>query len=184
MNWWRKWIGGGRLSSGTTLKQRKLRAKDSREDLVDYLLEFAALAENEGDADTMRSRTYKLIRLELYERAWELRVRSAALKQPSLVPEWEGDDSSGRSILIRYYAPKHRIGEELRFARFIAPVARASRRCIVLSDPRLVALLGRSFSGSKCTRGGPPQMPQPWTRLMSPHTTKQLHCVSPGMRRR
>ena len=147
MNWWRKWIGGGRLSSRTTLKQRKLRAKDSREDLVDYLLESAAIAENEGDADTMRSLSYKFIRLELYERAWELRVRSAALKQPSPIPEWEGDDLSGRSILIRYFAPKHRIGEELRFARFIAPVARASRRCIVLSDPRLVALLGRSFSG-------------------------------------
>ena len=79
MNWWRKWIGGGRLSSRTTLKQRKLRAKDSREDLVDYLLESAAIAENEGDADTMRSLSYKFIRLELYERAWELRVRSADL---------------------------------------------------------------------------------------------------------
>jgi hypothetical protein len=43
--------------------------------------------------------------------------------------------------------PKDRIGEELRLARFIAFVSRRARRCIVLTEKRLVPLLRRSFSG-------------------------------------
>ena len=51
------------------------------------------------------------------------------------------------AFLIRSYAPKSRIGEELRLARFIAPVAERARRCMVLAEPRLVPLLRRSFAG-------------------------------------
>jgi hypothetical protein len=43
--------------------------------------------------------------------------------------------------------PKNRIGEELRLARFIAPASQCAHRCIVLTEKRLVPLLGRSFSG-------------------------------------
>ena len=35
----------------------------------------------------------------------------------------------------------------MRLARFIAPVAKQARRCIVLAEPRLVPLLQRSFDG-------------------------------------
>jgi hypothetical protein len=109
------------------------------------LLKKAAKAETKGDADKMLALSEKLLRHELYERAWELRVRAIELKQQSSIPEWQGGDLADLSILIRAYAPRNRIGEELRLARFIAPVAQRARRCIVLSEWRLVPLLRRSF---------------------------------------
>ena len=139
----RGWIKKQRASAHTSHQKETA----DRDDRVDRALEAAAKAEAEGDADAMRSVSYKLIRFELYERAWQLRARATALKQPSPIPEWDGSDVSGRSILIRSYAPKNRIGEELRLARFIAPVAQRARRCIVLAEPRLVPLLRRSFAG-------------------------------------
>jgi hypothetical protein len=50
--------------------------------------------------------------------------------------------------------PKHRIGEELRLARFIAFVSDRARRCIVLTEKRLVPLLRRSFSGADIREKG------------------------------
>ena len=95
----------------------------------------------------MHRTSYKLLRLDLYERAWELRTRAAELDQPSPLPEWDGSDLAGLSVLVRAYMPRDRVGEELRLARFIAPAARQARRCVVLAEPRLVPLLQRSFDG-------------------------------------
>ena len=76
--------------------------------------------------------------------AWRPRHRPEAT---SPIPEWEGDDLADRSILVRAYAPRNSIGEELRLSRFIAPLAQRARRCIVLAESRLVPLLRRSFAG-------------------------------------
>jgi len=101
-------------------------------------LQAAAIAEASGDAETMHRASNTLIRLELYERAWQLRIGAARVTERSPLPEWDGDDLAGRSILIRAYTPRGRIGKELRLARFIAPVARQALRCMVLAEPRLV----------------------------------------------
>ena len=121
--------------------------KSTREDFVKYALEIATTVEAGGDAEKMHRTSYKLLRLDLYERAWELRTRAAELDQPSPLPEWDGSDLAGRTVLVRAYTPRDRVGEELRLARFIAPAARQARRCIVLGEPRLVPLLQRSFDG-------------------------------------
>jgi hypothetical protein len=139
VTFWRRWIG--KLSTRASHPQQK----DSREDIIKRTLEAAAIAEAEGNADTMRKLSYRLIGLERYERAWELYARAVGLKQQSPIPEWEGGDLADRSILIRAYPPWHTVGEELRLARFIAPVAQRARRCIVLGENRLVPLLQRSF---------------------------------------
>ena len=143
MTWWREWPQKGLLSL------HALRRKQQRnsEDLMTHFLDAARTAESERDADKMRRSSYKLIRHELYERAWELRTRAAAIEQASPIPEWEGDDLAGRTILVRGCMPKHRIGEELRLARFIAFVSDRARRCIVVTEKRLVPLLSRSFPG-------------------------------------
>ena len=53
-----------------------------------------------------------------------LRVRVAAPHQCRPVdgaeplPEWDGVDLTGRTILVRAYTPRDRVGEELRLARF------------------------------------------------------------------
>jgi hypothetical protein len=118
------------------------------EDPIGHLLATAREAEIRHDVDKMQRCSYKLIRYEHYERAWELRTRAAAIERLSTIPEWTGDDLAGRTILVRGCMPKHRIGEELRLARFIALVSDRARHCIVLTEKRLVPLLRRSFSGT------------------------------------
>ena len=143
VTWWR----GGSKEKRRSERAPHRKPKAHREDFVKYALEIATAAEAEGDAEKMHRSSYKLLRLDLYERAWELRTRAAELDQPSPLPEWDGSDLAGRTVLVRAYTPRDRIGEELRLARFIAPVARQARRCVVLAEPRLVPLLQRSFDG-------------------------------------
>lgn len=144
MTWWRGWPRKGPLGLDAF---RRRRHSDS-EDPLSHFLEAAGEAERERDADKMRRCSYKLIRYEQYERAWELRTRAAAIDSASPLPEWAGEDLAGRTLLVRGCMPKHRIGEELRLSRFLAPVAERAGRCIVLTERRLVPLLRRSFAGT------------------------------------
>jgi hypothetical protein len=106
MIFWRGLSKERRLGGRATDPKRK----GDRDD-IKRILEAAAVAEAEGDADKMRKASYKLFRLDLYERAWELRIRSAGFKQQSPISEWEGNDLAGRSILIRASTSKsHRRG--------------------------------------------------------------------------
>ena len=86
---------------------RATRSKRSgREETIRHLLKSSKRAEAEGDASKMRRLSYKLLRFELYERAWQLRVRATGLMQQSPIPDSDGSDLSGRSILIRNYSPR------------------------------------------------------------------------------
>jgi hypothetical protein len=146
MNWWSQPIDQV-LRWRARRKKRKLHAKGDREGLIKSIWKEAANAEAEGDADRMRSCSYKLMRFGLFERGWELRIGAALLREQSPLPEWDGGDLVGRTLLIRPHVPKKRIGEELRSSRFIAPVAQKAERCIVLAEHRLVPLFKRSFPG-------------------------------------
>jgi hypothetical protein len=143
VTWWR---GGGKEQRRSERAVPR-KPKSTREDFIKTALEIATTVEAGGDAEKMRRTSYKLLRLDLYPRAWELRTRAAELDQPSPLPEWDGSDLDGRTVLVRAYMPRDRIGEELRLARFFAPVAKQARRCIVLGERRLVPLLQRSFDG-------------------------------------
>ena len=143
-----KWLRGS-PDKGT---RKKARAK-IKTGSVEGLLEAAAEAEQSGDPRVMYEVSYKLIRQELYERAWQLRKTVAELAQPAPIPFWDGGDLAGKSILIRPFLPKDRVGEELRLSRFIAPVAKKAGRCIVLTEPRLIPLFQRSFGVEARRRG-------------------------------
>ena len=143
VTWWR----GGSKEKRRSERASHRKMKAHREDFVKYALQSAAAAEADGDAEKMHRTSYKLLRLDLYERAWELRTRAAELDQPTPIPEWDGSDLAGLSVLVRAYTPRDRVGEELRLARFIAPAAKQARRCIVLGERRIVPLLQRSFDG-------------------------------------
>jgi hypothetical protein len=138
---------GERKETRPSSRLRRKKRDATPEDFVKFALEAAATVEAKGDPEEMHRCTYKLIRSELFERAWGLRIRAADMTRPSPVREWDGEDLAGKTILIRAYTPRERIGEELRLARFIAPAAQRARRCVVLAEPRLVRLLARSFPG-------------------------------------
>jgi hypothetical protein len=143
VTWWRRGSKEKRRSESAAPRK----AKTTREDFVKNALEIAATVEAGGNAEKMHRTSYKLLRLDLYQRAWELRIGAARIEQPSPIPEWDGSNLAGRSVLVRAYTPRDRVGEELRLARFTAPAARQARRCVVLAEPRLVPLLQRSFDG-------------------------------------
>jgi hypothetical protein len=67
----------GRSRGALEWSHRHKRRNVARDDLVERAFKTAAAAEAEGDLETMRKRAYGLIRLECYERAWELRLRAA-----------------------------------------------------------------------------------------------------------
>ena len=75
VTFWRRWIR--ELSTRASHCEQK----DSREDIIKRVLEAAAIAEAEGNADKMRKLSYELIRLERFERAWELYTRAVGLEQ-------------------------------------------------------------------------------------------------------
>jgi hypothetical protein len=141
-----KRLGGKRVS-------KKPRGKVKAERTAEDILEAAARAENLGDARGMYELSYKLIRHERYERAWQLRKKVAEMAQPASVPYWDGSELAGKSLLIWPFVPKNRVGEELRLSRFIAPAAKAARNCVVLTEPRLVPLFRRSFGVDARVRG-------------------------------
>jgi hypothetical protein len=141
LTWWRRW-GEGRRSNVRAARQNW---KLNREEFIKRALDAAAIAEAEGNPAEMHDCTHKLLRVELYERAWELRVRAAGLKQRGPIPQWDGGDLAGKCVLVGVCREPISVGEELRLTRFIAPLAQRARRCIVLAESRLVPLLQRSF---------------------------------------
>jgi hypothetical protein len=143
------WLRGRRGKRG----RKKSREKDKPERSAEEFVEAARQAESLGDARAMYELSYKLIRHERYERAWQLRKAVAELAQPAPIPHWDGGDLTGRTILIRPFVPKNRVGEELRLSRFIASVTKAAKSCIVLTEARLVPLFRRSFGIDARVRG-------------------------------
>src|SRR4029079_3612176 len=125
VTFWRRWIkrlpgsDASRLARRATKRAAKQAlTKGGRDDIIRHTLEAAEIAESEGDADRLRKFSYALLRLGQYGQAWELGARAIDLRQQSPIPEWEGDDLADRSILVRAYAPRNSIGEELRLSRF------------------------------------------------------------------
>ena len=154
MTIWRRWIkkrpGPDASRQARQESQRAIKealSTGASDDIVKRILEAAEIAEREGDAVMLRRYSDRLLRLELFDPAWELYVRANRLSQQGPLPQWDGSDLAERSLLVTY-APRDSIGEELRLSRFIAPVAQRARRCMVLAERRLVPLLRRTFPGA------------------------------------
>ena len=141
MTWWRRWS----KERHRDVRAARQKRKTDRDEFIRHALEAAARAEAEGNPAEMHDCTHKLLRVELYERAWELRVRAAGLEPHNSFPRWDGGDLTGKSLLIAVCREPISVGEELRLTRFIAPLALRASRCIVLAEKRLVPLLRRSF---------------------------------------
>ena len=63
-------------------------------------------------------------------------------RRPAAYPCWDGNDLSGRSILV--YAEQG-LGDEIMFSSCLPQVIAASRHCVVECSPKLEALFRRSF---------------------------------------
>jgi hypothetical protein len=103
------------------------------------------IAERLGDPDSLYEAAKSLQRLEVFDRAWELFCAGHRVRWLAGKPEWDGGDLAGRTLLIR--STDYQPGDLLRFARLIGHASRraGARRCIVLTEDKLVGLLRRNF---------------------------------------
>ena len=105
MTWWREWFKrkAHQLASTTPKAARKTRAARNREDHYPVRPGSGRGCRGEGDAEKMHNSSYKLFRLELYERAWELRIRPLGSSNKVLFPNGRGAIS-----LVEHFDPSFR----------------------------------------------------------------------------
>ena len=122
-------------------------AATERRDLGEALAhvrQAACLAERLGEPRRLFRTGRALEALSLWGPAARLMATAERIEEPGGLPEWNGAPLSSATLLIVERRGEH-IGRPLRFARFIPIAAALVRRCIVLVEPRLVALFRRSF---------------------------------------
>src|SRR6476660_5203935 len=79
---------------------KRLLASRDREGVIEHVLAAGALAERLGYPESMMSAARMLMRLGIFERAWQLSGASLQQCRKRPLPEWDGGDLSGRTILI------------------------------------------------------------------------------------
>ncbi|MGE3537595.1 MAG: tetratricopeptide repeat protein [Candidatus Tectimicrobiota bacterium] len=77
--------------------------------------------------------------------AYEWRWRLPFAPRPFALPLWDGSELSGRTILV---TAEQGLGDELLFATCVPDVLARAQHCVLECDPRLAALLSRSFPGA------------------------------------
>ena len=122
-------------------------AQKNREGVKKHALVVDANADSLNDQIALGEICMMLQRLGEYETSWMLRRHIECLREPisSGAPQWDGRDVAGCAIVIQPNTYGNRIGTDIRFARFIAPLARRARDCIVFAEPRMAPLLQRTY---------------------------------------
>jgi hypothetical protein len=117
-------------------------------------LAIGAVAEDLNDPGLMKKAGRALLRLGGGARAWELLAQS---KLDETKPEWDGSDLREKSLLV-----ERREGDLavfLQFAPLLAAASARARRCVVLTEPRMVPLYRRSFPALDVRVEGPDSEP-------------------------
>ncbi len=86
------------------------------------------------------------------EYRWRWQVNDARPPIARLLQAWEGQDLSGKSILV--YGEQG-FGDHLQFSRYVADVARLAARTALVTEPALLTLFRRSFPGVEVSTGVP-----------------------------
>lgn len=103
----------------------------------------AARARSARDPGTMIAVGGEYERRGCFDKAWSLLAEGAEAKRRSAVPQWRGQSMPDATLLVR--RKMRHLGAELRMVRFVVPAATAFRKLIVMTEPRLVAILRRTF---------------------------------------
>jgi hypothetical protein len=107
---------------------------------------IALIAEERGDAELMTRMAQALERLGDYGPASELRIAARNVRKGRAANEWQGEDISERTLLIRLVEDDPRsLGRVIRHARLAGAAAGRAKRATIVVEPRLVPLLRRTF---------------------------------------
>jgi tetratricopeptide (TPR) repeat protein len=81
---------------------------------------------------------------DLFEARWEVHRHRSPHSYPR--PLWNGEPLQGKRILVW---PEQGIGDQIMFAGILPQVERLGASCALVSEPRLVSLLSRSFPAAR-----------------------------------
>jgi hypothetical protein len=108
-----------------------------------FALEAAAVAEARNDVGGMLRAGDDLERFNEFAIAGRLLAKGGRVVAGTVGVEWDGTDLPGKTLLVEQRI-RH-VGNLIATARLAALTSKHVGRCIVLTDPRLVPLLVRSF---------------------------------------
>ncbi len=140
----RRWLRSPTLARRMTRFRRSVARRDWRAAL-EQAREIARLAETARDARLMEEIGIALLRLGDYGLAGRLRLESRRVVRGADPKEWTGGEVHGTLLVNFVENDTQGMGGTIERGRFIAEAAKHAKRCIVLVEPRLVPLFGRSF---------------------------------------
>lgn len=120
----------------------RLVAEGNWERAVALAREAADAAQRAGHFGLVSRAGRTLEQLGEFEAAAPIRFAAERKSYSSNLPLWNGEESNASVLVDQVFA---HIGQQLRHARFVAAAASRTRKCIVLAEPRLVALIQRTF---------------------------------------
>jgi hypothetical protein len=140
----RRWLRSPALARRMARFRRSVARRDWRTAL-EQAREIAKLAEAARDARLMEEIGIALLRLGDYGLAGRLRLESRRVARGTDPKEWTGGDVRGMLLVNFVENETQGMGGTIERGRFVAEAAKHAKRCIVLVEPRLVPLFGRSF---------------------------------------
>jgi hypothetical protein len=142
----RRWLRSPALAR----RMARLRRSVARRDWTAALAqarEIAPLAEAARDVRLMEELGIALLRLGDYGLAGRLRLESRRMARGADPKEWAGENVAGTLVVNFVENEAQGMGGTIERGRLVAEAAKRAKRCIVLVEPRLVPLFGRSFPG-------------------------------------
>ena len=118
------------------------------QDRAEAALEHSAraLALTPGDPQIRTRRAIQLLTAGRIDEGWALREARLeardAIEHRRRPPRWDGAPLAGRGLLV---TAEEGIGDEILFASCVPDVIKASSRCVLECDPRLLGVFRRSF---------------------------------------
>jgi hypothetical protein len=140
----RRWLRSPALARRMARFRRSVARRDWSAAL-EQAREIAKLAEVARDARLMEEIGIALLRLGDDGLAGRLRLESRRVVRGTGPKEWMGGEVRG-TLLVNFVENETQgMGGTIERGRFVAEAAKHAKRCIVLVEPRLVPLFGRSF---------------------------------------
>jgi hypothetical protein len=140
----RRWLRSPTLARRLSRFRRSVARRDWSTAL-EQAREIAKLAEAARDVRLMEEMGIALLRLGDYGPSGRLRLESRRVTRGIDPKEWTGEDVAG-TLLVNFVENEAQgMGGTIQHGRFVAEAAKRAKRCIMLVEPRLVPLFGRSF---------------------------------------
>jgi len=115
---------------------------------------IAALGEKRSQAQPLLQMAHAYLRIGEYDRGASLLLKGTHLQEGKDAKEWTGQNIGDGTLLLDLIDDKKRgLGEIIRHLPFVAPTLARVKNVILITEPRLVPILARTFPGMEIRSG-------------------------------